>query len=179
MSKNTYRRKWLVGDNGKWVLIALLVFAFPVGLYLMWSEARWRLWIKILVTAAWGAVLLVGIPYAVNNSLEYDKGSIEITARTKQYIDNREMLAPLPPEELPDTSQLLKSPSETSTLISLPTPTPVPTRVYCNDNGEYYHLEGCRYVYSTTPKVTLTQALNAGKTACPLCNPPKEETYGQ
>ena len=89
-----------------------------------------------------------------------------------------EMLAPLPPENVPDISQHTRSSRDESGLISEPTPTPRPTMVYCNDNGQYYHLAGCRYVYEgKTPKVTLTQAKNAGKTACPYCNPPKEETY--
>ena len=175
MRRNRYYRKWLSGDRGTLVLIALLVLAFPVGLWLMWREAKWKIWLKALITAAWTGIIVLGIVVFTTTSFDYDQGSIIVT----ELVNDKRMLAPLPPEDLPDTSQLLKSASETSSLISLPTPTPVATRVYCNDNGKYYHLAGCRYVYPHTPKVTLNQAKNAGKTACPICKPPKEEIYGQ
>ncbi len=88
------------------------------------------------------------------------------------------MLGPLKPADVPDTAQLVIDAQETSSLISEPTPTPQPFMVYCNDNGLYYHLAGCRYVYEgKTPRVTLQQALNAGKSACKLCKPPTEVTY--
>ena len=174
MKSNLYKRQWLSGDMGKWLLIGLLVFAFPVGLYVMWDEGKWENWVKWLITAAWAVIVVLGIVLMIAAPWSYDVGSVEIVP----VVNNKRMLAPLPPDNLPDGVQVLKSASETSALISVPTPTPVPTRVYCNDNGKYYHLEGCRYVYKTTPKVTLTQAKNAGKTACPYCKPPKEETYG-
>lgn len=173
MRNRAYKRKWLTGDRGKWILIALLVFAFPVGLYLMWDEGKWPRWTKALITAGWAAVVITGIVVMIVTPWSYDTGSVEIV----NLVNNKRMLAPLPPEDLPEMAELLINASQTSSLISEPTPTPVPTRVYCNDNGKYYHLEGCRYVYSTTPRVTLTQAKNAGKTACPYCKPPKEETY--
>ena len=172
--KMLYEYNWTNSRNGRIFLIALLVLAFPVGLYIMWDKAEWRKAFKIGVSALWGCILVLALVIGLRTSLDYNYGSVSYSGAT----GNRRMLAPLPPENLPDTSQLLRSASETSALISVPTPTPVPTMVYCNDNGVNYHLKGCRYVYSTTPRVTLTQALNAGKTACKLCNPPKEETYG-
>lgn len=173
--KITYEYDWIKTKYGFYGLIALLVLAFPVGLYIMWRGAKWKQWVKIAVSAAWGLIIVLALVIALGTSLDYDPGNVEI----RQAVNGGRMLAPLPPEDLPDTSQLLRNASETSSLISLPTPTPVPTMVYCNDNGVNYHLAGCRYVYSTTPRVTLTQALNAGKTACKICNPPKEETYGR
>ena len=167
-----YKRQWLVGSRGNWILIALLVFAFPVGLYIMWDEGKWRLWIKIAVSALWTAILIFMI-VRLADTHEPESGGQAVTKVTY----SGKMLAPLPPSNLPLTSKLLRSSTQESTLISEPTPTPVPTMVYCNDNGKYYHLAGCRYVYSTTPRVTLNAAKNAGKTACPTCNPPKEETY--
>ena len=227
-----YKRQWLVGSNGKWLLIALLVFAFPVGLYIMWDESKWKLWIKIAVSVLWAAVIITAILLVGKwllialLILAFPVGLYFMWAKTKwklwikivvtalyvthillcillaplsilanltlwQSINDmsksiiyhevdyeNEMLAPLPPENVPDTSQHTRSSRDESGLISEPTPTPKPTMVYCNDNGQYYHLAGCRYVYEgKTPKVTLTQAKNAGKTACPYCNPPKEETY--
>ncbi|MBQ3760967.1 MAG: hypothetical protein II875_03010 [Clostridia bacterium] len=170
--RSQYRPKWLVGDKGKWILLASLVFLPPLGLYLMWTEAKWRTWLKIAVSVAWAAVIVIMLTQLIELE-EPEKGSVKI----KELTYNTRMLAPLPPEDLPDTSQLLRSTNEQSSLISEPTPTPVPTMVYCNDNGKYYHLKDCRYVHENTPRVTLTAAKNAGKTACPTCNPPREETY--
>ena len=173
-TKTNYKERWLRGGNRNKYLILLIIFAFPIGLYIMWQESDWRKWVKIAITGAWGCAVLCALILLAATSLDYDEGSVAINLAS----ENNKILAPLKPENLPETSQLLKSSSETSSLISEPTPTPVPTMVYCNDNGLYYHLAGCRYVYDgKTPRVTLTQALNAGKTACKLCNPPKEETY--
>ena len=185
-----YKRQWLVGDEGKWLLIVLLVFAFPVGLYIMWDESKWKLWLRILVSVVWTAIIVFAI-VLLTGVTEPDTGGIVIREKVRGTIEvtgNADdpdtagtsltlMLAPLPPEDLPETSKLLRSSTEESKLISEPTPTPKPTMVYCNDNGKYYHLAGCRYVMTTTPRVTLTAAKNAGKTACPDCKPPKEETY--
>ena len=170
----SYEYDWLKSRRGRTALIALLVLAFPVGLYVMWQHSSWRKEVKIGVSALWGLILVLALVIGLITSLDYNYGNVSYTGST----GNKRMLAPLPPDNQPDTGQYLRSASETSSLISVPTPTPVPTMVYCNDNGVNYHLQGCRYVYSTTPRVTLTQALNAGKTACKLCNPPKEETYG-
>lgn len=178
MKQRTYKYKWLSGDKGKYLLIALLVLAFPVGLYIMWDEGKWKTWLKVLVTAAWAAIVLSAIIFIpMCTSMEYQLGGQELAHNDPRMVNGREYLAPLPPEDLPETSQLYQDVSS-SRLISEPTPTPVPTYVYCNDNGKYYHLAGCRYVYANkTPHVTLTAARNAGKTACPYCRPPEEETY--
>ncbi|MBQ3667666.1 MAG: hypothetical protein II920_00420 [Clostridia bacterium] len=195
IKRSRYKRQWLVGDEGKWLLIVLLVFAFPVGLYIMWDESKWKLWLRILVSVVWTAIIVFAI-VLLTGVTEPEKGSVVINSKVLGTIEvtiNSEdmnagdiiaekksvklMLAPLPPEDLPETSKLLRSSTEESKLISEPTPTPKPTMVYCNDNGKYYHLAGCRYVMTTTPRVTLTAAKNAGKTACPDCKPPKEETY--
>ena len=166
-------RAWLYGQHGTLLLILLIIFAFPVGLYIMWDEADWKLWQKLIATAAWVLMFAAAIVTVTGISMKYDEGNIEIL----NVAENKLMLSPLQPSNVPVVSQLIKDASETSSLISQPTPTPVPTYVYCNDNGVNYHLAGCRYVYDKTPRVTLTQALNAGKTACKLCNPPTEETY--
>ena len=60
MAKNSkYKRQWLVGSRGNLLLIALLIFAFPVGLYLMWDESKWRTWVKTAVSVLWAAVLVI------------------------------------------------------------------------------------------------------------------------
>lgn len=176
-TRKSYRQgenAWLNHDHAQVTLIFLIVCCFPVGLYLMWSvECDWQRWIKStisLVFVAMIACIFFLLPPVPEARLE---GSVEIIGMEA----SREMFAPLKPKGVPDTAQLVKKASETSALISEPTPTPNPVMVYCNDNGLYYHMKGCRYVYTTTPRVTLLQALNAGKKACSICDPPNEFTY--
>ena len=156
------------------LLILMLIFAFPLGLYIMWSEARWENWKKWTITGAWVLVIILCIVLVARSDLTRDEGSVSVNMKG----ENLSMLAPLPPQDVPVTNQWFSNSGQESTLISVPTPTPVPTYVYCNDNGKYYHLKGCRYVMEKTPRVTITQAQKAGKRACATCNPPKEETYG-
>ena len=171
--KDDERWQWLNNEHGDLILGLLTVFAFPLGLTIMWTESRWPTYRKVLISAAWALILCFGIYIAVTTTLGYEESIASYTV-----VDNTgRMMGPLQPEHVTYIGQSFKNSDVQSRLISEPTPTPVPTMVYCNDNGVNYHLAGCRYVYEKTPRVTLTQALNAGKTACKLCNPPKEETY--
>lgn len=161
-------------DKSDIILIALIVLAFPVGLYMMWKDdCAWNRWIKAAISVAWAAVIVCAIVVLPSIENYQYTGNVQIVTRKS----NKAMLGPAKPEGIPDTVQIVKNASETSSLISQPTPTPDPIMVYCNDNGVYYHLQGCRYVYPTTPRVRLLAALQAGKTACPECKPPNEMTY--
>ena len=167
-----YNTSWFKSEHSDKAIILMLIFLFPLGLYLMWTkECTWKMWIKGAVSAFIAVLLIVVIcvllPALPNAELE---GNVEIVQKTE--ISGR--FAPFKPEGMPDTAQLLKLAGEKSSLISTPTATPQPIWVYSNDNGLYYHLKECRYVYETTPRVTLRQALEGGKKACDLCNPPDE-----
>ena len=87
--RSQYRPKWLVGDKGKWILLASLVFLPPLGLYLMWTEAKWRTWLKIAVSAAWAAVIVIMLTQLIELE-EPEKGSVKI----KELTYNTRMLAP-------------------------------------------------------------------------------------
>lgn len=168
------RASWFRREHSTKALILMLVFVPPIGIYLMWtSECHWESWIKGAISGGIAlllTLLLVLIPDLPNAELE---GNVEIIQST---IDER-IFAPLKPDGVPDTVQLVVQIGDASSLISTPTATPDPVMVYCNDNGLYYHLTGCRYVYDTTPRVTLMAAIRAGKTACSICKPPDEVTY--
>ena len=174
MSKKRYERagnSWLRSEHSAAILVLMLIFVCPLGLYLMWSsECKWKMWLKGAVSASVAVILVVIvllIPPLPDSELE---GSVEIIA--KDGASGR--FAPFKPEGVPDTAQLLKFPGDDSSLISTPTATPEPIWVYSNDNGLYYHTKECRFVYETTPRVTLRQALEGGRKACSECNPPDE-----
>lgn len=168
------KSSWFQKEHSTKALILLLVFVPPIGIYLVWTqECHWEMWIKCVISAGIALMLmlfLIFLPELPNAELE---GNVEIIHRE---LDEKRF-APLKPEGVPDTVQLIQQAGETSSLISTPTATPDPVMVYCNDNGLYYHLAGCRYVYATTPRVTLMAAIKAGKTACSICNPPDEVVY--
>ena len=168
------KSSWFKKEHSLKALILFLVLIPPIGIYLMWTEeCKWDMWIKAAVSAGIAIALLliiILIPDLPNAELE---GNVEII---RLEVDEKKF-APFKPEGVPDTVQLIQQAGETSSLISTPTATPDPVMVYCNDNGLYYHLAGCRYVYDTTPRVTLMAAIRAGKTACSICRPPDEVVY--
>lgn len=45
-----------------WFIIVMLIYVFPVGLYLMWKYTNWKQWIKIAVTAVIAVTWLSMIP---------------------------------------------------------------------------------------------------------------------
>lgn len=167
-----YVNGWLGTSSVDLKLVLLLIFALPVGLYVMWSrECEWHRFMKSgvsLFVVALLSCVLIFMPPLPEARLE---GGVDVIS----YKNDNQILAPLKPSGIPETAQIIVSRTE-STLISVPTPAPSPYWVRCNDNGKYYHIGNCRYIYEHTPTATLKQALDAGKTACPDCKPPKEVT---
>ena len=45
-------------DIDAWFIIVLIIFFFPIGVWLMWTRTSWARWIKITVTAAIAALFL-------------------------------------------------------------------------------------------------------------------------
>ena len=135
MNKRKTRRAswgWLTKEHGTLLLVLLIIFAFPVGLYVMWTdECRWNRFVKAAVSLAWLAVIVCAITLLPSVSQYQSVGSVEIVSKK----NNTAMLGPGRPENIPETVQVIKNVSETSSLISQPTPTPDPVMVYCNDNG--------------------------------------------
>lgn len=167
-------KAWAKRNSEDIVLTLLLIFAFPVGLYAVWRrDCEWRRWLKALVSVAWVAIILSAVLLLPSIDQYQSSGNVQIVSKKA----NMAILGPGKPEQMPDTAQVIRSASENSSLITQPTPTPDPIMVYCNNNGIYYHTADCRFVYDTTPRVRLLAALQAGKTACPECNPPNEMTY--
>jgi hypothetical protein len=68
-----------------WLVVLTLVFFFPAGLYLMWFHSRWRVGLKLVVTA----VVVVGIviaelwwvPHQLKCEREFQSGTISEDCR--------------------------------------------------------------------------------------------------
>ena len=158
------RRKRSVSDT---LRIIFLTVCFPAGLAVMWSDrCRWPRAIKTLVSLAVAAVLIM-ILLPQTTPPEPPKSGVTIVGSSKA----REAYGPEVPENRLEVE--VYSPRYTA-LIIVADPTPVPRFVYCNQGGKYYHLATCRYVKETSGAVTIAQALDAGYTACPECDPGTE-----
>ena len=146
-----------------------LIFCFPAGLLMMWSRrCTWPRAVKGAVSAAF-AILILALVIPQTLPPERATGGVRIVSLQPavdlqgpepDFDDKAEIYVP---EYVPAAEVLVA-----------PTPEPEPVWVYCNDGGRYYHSKGCRYVRKDTPKVTLTQALNAGFKRCKNCNAPSE-----
>ena len=172
MAKSLKKPKRRPMSNYSKSVIRWLVFCFPIGLMMMWTDrCRWHKAVKSAVTAVIACVLAAAIlPQTLPP--ERKRGGVETVSLTAAYEtqgpvqqigsgDDYEVYVPV---YVPQ-----------ATLIVQPTPTPVPIYVWCNDGGRYYHNKNCRYVKKTTPRATLQQAISAGYSPCKDCNPPKEE----
>lgn len=145
-----------------------MIFFFPFGFLMMWSSrCRFPRLIKSVVSlAVVGIVVMVAMPQMQPPGRT--QSGVEVVSRQPAS----DFYGPLPPDNF-ETFEAYSA-YEPPPLVVEPTPTPVPVYVYCNDGGKYYHTEKCRYTKSTTPKVKLSQALNAGYQQCGKCSPPVE-----
>lgn len=54
--------------NYNLITILLLIFFFPAGLYFMWAKTSWNKVVKIIISAFWGLMLLIGVAGAIQDS---------------------------------------------------------------------------------------------------------------
>ena len=151
-------------------VIRWLIFCFPAGLLMMWSDrCRWSRLTKSLVSL--GLCLLV-LAVVVPQTLppERAKGGVELVSA----VPVAEIQGPIQKESDEGAYELYIAPYvQPASLVVQPTPTPVPVYVYCNDGGKNYHTKDCRYVKKTSARVTLEQAVAAGFTGCAKCDAPE------
>ena len=146
------------------IVILLLIFCFPMGLYRMWTLGLWQKRTRWAITGVICAVLfLILAPFTDPPTRQ--RGGITVVDAT---VEN-DTQGPAAPDNR--TAVDIYVPQRTAVIIEA-TATPEPTIVYCNIGGQYYHAKGCKWVKPTTPSVTLTQAVNAGYNQCPDCDAP-------
>ena len=76
------QRKWY---QTQWFTILMLIFVFPVGLFLMWKYQPWGKWIKIIVTVVVLIMFMINFP---NNKQPQDSHSTK--QETTQEHTNKE-----------------------------------------------------------------------------------------
>lgn len=148
-------------------VVRWLIFCFPAGLLMMWSDrCSWSRTTKSSISLAF-ALLLVLVMLPQTQPPEPATSGVQLVG-LKPSI---EVYGPEPDDSLPDI-QIYNPRNVTALPLITPAPTPEVPTVYCNDSGKFYHTKDCRYVKRSTPKVTLNQALDAGYKPCQKCNPP-------
>lgn len=93
--------------NYNGITILLLIFFFPVGLYLMWAKTNWQKWIKIAISVFFALILLIS---AFSPSDE----NVEPAANTEQTEEASEALTNTSREVETDQSE-----NESSEMSSL------------------------------------------------------------
>ena len=162
------------GNRANSAVVRWLIFCFPAGLLMMWSDrCKWPRYAKSLISLGFAAILLV-VLLPQTQPPERATGGVEIVGLQPAL----ELQGPPIDESAPQYDVYVPVYQPKNTLFVEPTPTPVPVYVYCNNGGKYYHTKNCRYVKDTTPKVTLNQAVAAGYKRCKLCDPPKLDDEG-
>jgi hypothetical protein len=162
------------GNRANSAVVRWLIFCFPAGLLMMWSDrCKWPRHVKSLISLGFAALLLA-VLLPQTQPPERAQGGVEIVGLAPAL----ELQGPRPDENAPQYDAYVPVYQPQNTLFVEPTPTPVPIYVYCNDGGQYYHTAKCRYAKDTTPKVTLSQAVSAGFKRCKLCKPPVAEQDG-
>lgn len=65
-NKNMSNKKWY---QKTWVIILLLIYFFPVGIYLMWKHTAWKKGVKVAITAVWAFYLgLFALGFSLTDS---------------------------------------------------------------------------------------------------------------
>ena len=152
-------------------VIRWLVFCFPAGLLMMWSDrCRWNRVVKSSVSLGIALVLIVLISPLTRPPVRAT-GGIETVSREPVA----ELVGPEykrgGADDLEDFAFTFIQPES---IVVEPTPTPIPTYVYCNTGGKNYHGQKCKFVKPTSARVTLNQAMAQGFTQCKKCDAPGE-----
>lgn len=150
-------------------VVRWLIFCFPVGLLLMWSDrCSFRRWVKSAISFGFVMLaLMLALPQT--RAPQPKKGGVEMVS----MVASADVMGPtMRPDALRYEVYVPKYIPKNSVVVQ-PTPSPVPYYVYCNDGGEFYHAKKCKYVRDNTPKVTIVQAVDAGFKRCKTCKPPK------
>ena len=81
------RQSWY---QKSWFIILTLLFIFPLGLFLMWRYAHWKIWLKLVVSSVYtiGLVLTVLFQVSLLNENKPNQTEHASTMKEKSDINN-------------------------------------------------------------------------------------------
>ena len=85
------RQSWY---QKSWFIILTLLFIFPLGLFLMWRYAHWKIWLKLVVSSVYtiGLVLTVLFQVSLLNENKPNQTEHASTMKEKSDINNVKQL---------------------------------------------------------------------------------------
>ncbi|HUD44386.1 MAG TPA: hypothetical protein VMR41_02485 [Patescibacteria group bacterium] len=90
------KNKWYKGNGG---IIALLIFFFPVGLFLMWKYAHWNKAVKWVITAIFAIFVFASINSSNSTTNQTQTSSNSSTTSTSQPTATPQPKKPLTTED--------------------------------------------------------------------------------
>lgn len=83
--------KWFAKN---WFVILMIIFVFPIGLFLMWKYSTWKKWVKILITVILSIIFLNSFlnnstPGANNNSTQQEKSKHKHSDKSSSHENNK------------------------------------------------------------------------------------------
>ncbi|MDO4549412.1 MAG: hypothetical protein Q4D04_15080 [Clostridia bacterium] len=172
MRKNSRARKKRLMTRYEKATLRWLIFCFPAGLLMMWSDrCRWKRASKCAVSLV-VAALVCAILLPQTQPPARAKSGIEIVSNAPAV----EKLGPVQRESDEDDYEVyLPTYVNPTSVVVIPTPSPEPIYVYYNQGGKYYHSRNCKYIKKTSELASLSACLNAGYTQCKECDAPSED----
>ena len=162
--RNTPRRR----KRATWKTILFLMVCFPYGLFLMWRTQRWHPAVKGLVTACFAA-LTVAVLLPMTTPPTRGGGGVRMVGVEKDVsVYGPELPASLDAEYAAGYGVV----SGASAPVFSDAEEAEVTYVYANDSGEFYHLNGCKYVAYYSRRYALPVAYYNGYLPCQECCAP-------
>ena len=187
MKTRTRKQKWYTRTG--WI-IALLIFFFPVGCFLMWKYKKdsWNLIVKIVVTILGTFWFLSAALGGKNNTSETEQ---TLPTTPIESVQSESIIEPEPTTETEvQTDNIMETEIETEevntpeqtiqTEYIVQTETPVIETespeiiVYITNTGSKYHRSSCRHLSESKIETTLSNALASGYGPCGTCKPPTQ-----
>lgn len=93
---NAYTR-----DIDAWFIIVLILFFFPIGVWLMWARTSWKKWIKIVVSIIVAIAFITSVMSSMQAASAAEAGDVESTGEAvsaEQKTHLIDLLYSLPPQ---------------------------------------------------------------------------------
>lgn len=159
-------------DNQKWfqnstAIILLLIFFFPVGLFLMWKYSNWKKSIKCVITV----VIIIGVISVVKDRTEKpseaNKYMVETETAQTEAPQTEVLQTEVPKTEASKVSEA--TPIETQSVEETTRQTEQIIKVWTIDGSNKYHSDQDCSGMIDAYQITLEEAQNAGEVPCGRC----------
>ena len=164
------KKKWY---QTNFFVIFMLIFFFPVGLYLMWRYTNWKKPIKFLVTAFFVYAIIQSMVSPEQPNQTVEEPPVIIATPTPE-ITATPIPSPTPeptatPEPTP-TPEPIQAPEEDTSSTQAAPVTPQEEMVWIPSSGSKYHSNsGCSNMENPT-QVAISEAEAMGYGPCKRCH---------